>query len=249
MEPQKPPSLGVMPPGVGDFFQHYFKSAIPGGSSNLQISPSHVEAIKTALSFTPIVGDAISAYDAYKSALAGNYGDAALNALGVLPFVPGMVSKAPAIAEKAVSKVPLSEMRLTKERGYYGYPDGSSKGMLVYMPPQKFLDLAMQGADVEKRASSMKKFDANKFNEEFLPYLDLSTNKKGLSSVVSHEGRARATRAMMDGVEEIPVVLSSTDKRFKSLDEFPGIVQKEKSKSLVSLDDVTPVEILQKQAK
>lgn len=249
MEPQKPPSFGIMPSGFGQALRSYIQDALPGGALNPEISPSHVEAFKAALSFTPVAGDAISAYDAYKAALSGNYGEAALNALGVLPFVPGVIGKAPAVAEKTVAKVPLSDMRLSKERSYYGYPDGSSKGMLVYMPPQKFLDLAIQGADVEKRASKMKKFDANKFNEEFLPYLDLSTNKKGLSSVVSHEGRARATRALMDGVEEIPVVLSSRDKRFKSLDEFPGIVQKEKSKSLVSLDDVTPIEVLQKQIK
>lgn len=48
------------------------------------------EYAKTAGSVLPGIGDAISAYDAYKSFKAGNYGESALNAIGVLPFIPSL---------------------------------------------------------------------------------------------------------------------------------------------------------------
>lgn len=45
---------------------------------------------KTALGFTPVVGDVMSGYDAIQAARQGNYGEAALNAIGLLPFIPSM---------------------------------------------------------------------------------------------------------------------------------------------------------------
>jgi hypothetical protein len=48
------------------------------------------EQIKGGLSAMPIIGDAISGYDAYHAAKKGNYGESALNAAGLLPFIPGM---------------------------------------------------------------------------------------------------------------------------------------------------------------
>ena len=48
------------------------------------------DVAKTALGFTPIVGDVMSGYDALQALRQGNYGEAALNAVGLLPFVPGM---------------------------------------------------------------------------------------------------------------------------------------------------------------
>lgn len=49
-----------------------------------------MEAAKGMLGFTPIVGDILSGYDAIQAARQGNYGEAALNAIGLLPFVPSM---------------------------------------------------------------------------------------------------------------------------------------------------------------
>lgn len=61
--------------------------ALKGGYA----SPEQVtEAGKAALGFTPIVGDVLSGYDAIQAARQGNYGEAALNAIGLLPFVPSM---------------------------------------------------------------------------------------------------------------------------------------------------------------
>ena len=46
--------------------------------------------VNTAISLTPGAGDIQSGYEAYRSAREGNYGEAGLNALGVLPFVPAL---------------------------------------------------------------------------------------------------------------------------------------------------------------
>ena len=48
------------------------------------------EYAKTAGSVLPGIGDAISAYDTYKSFKEGNYGESVLNAVGVLPFIPSL---------------------------------------------------------------------------------------------------------------------------------------------------------------
>lgn len=52
-------------------------------------TPEQAEDVaKTALGFTPVVGDVMAGYDALQAARQGNYGEAALNAVGLLPFVP-----------------------------------------------------------------------------------------------------------------------------------------------------------------
>lgn len=53
-------------------------------------APADPELTKGVLGFLPGVGDAISGYDAYDSARQGNYGEAALNAAGVIPGVPSL---------------------------------------------------------------------------------------------------------------------------------------------------------------
>lgn len=48
------------------------------------------ERVKGGASALPVIGDAISGYDAYQSAKQGDYLGAALNAVGMLPLVPGL---------------------------------------------------------------------------------------------------------------------------------------------------------------
>lgn len=48
------------------------------------------ERVKGGASALPVIGDAISGYDAYQSAKQGDYMGAALNAVGMLPLVPGL---------------------------------------------------------------------------------------------------------------------------------------------------------------
>lgn len=59
--------------------------------------PAPPEVVKGVLDFTPIIGDALSAHDAWDAAKQGNYGEAALNAVGVLPGIPSL-GKAASIA-------------------------------------------------------------------------------------------------------------------------------------------------------
>ena len=48
------------------------------------------ERVKGGASALPVIGDAISGYDAYQSAKQGDYLGAALNAVGLLPIIPGL---------------------------------------------------------------------------------------------------------------------------------------------------------------
>lgn len=70
--------------------KQYFQDAMLGGALNAEWTPQRVEAAKLGLGFTPVVGDIMSGYDAVQAARQGNYGEAALNAVGVLPFVPSL---------------------------------------------------------------------------------------------------------------------------------------------------------------
>lgn len=54
-------------------------------------SPMAVEdRLKGGASVLPIIGDAISGYDAYQAARRGDYTGAMLSAVGLLPFIPGI---------------------------------------------------------------------------------------------------------------------------------------------------------------
>jgi hypothetical protein len=161
-------------------------------------------------------------------------------AIGVMPAVA-----APVGMLKGAAKVPVFAERLLKEQSYYGRPmQKASGGILTYMPPEKFLSLVTTGTDVEKRAKKMGKFDPVKLNEDYLPYLDITFGGNKPSQVISHEGRARAARAMMDGVEQIPVVISSKGVLFKSVNDLPQELLREKSKIKIRLDDVEPTKLL-----
>lgn len=92
-------------PSLFDAFKQYINDAKPGGLLNPEVPPGGpTELAKGLLSFTPGIGDAISGYDAYQSAKQGNYGEAALNGLGLLPFVPAMGGVVKSVASKSGKK-------------------------------------------------------------------------------------------------------------------------------------------------
>lgn len=64
------------------------------------------EYAKTVGSVLPGIGDVISAYDTYKSLQEGNYGEAGLNALGLLPFVPSLGGMTKDISKKIKTLLP-----------------------------------------------------------------------------------------------------------------------------------------------
>lgn len=117
-------------------FGQYLRDALPGGALNPEWTPSRVENAKTALSFTPVVGDVLSGYDAIQSARQGNYGEAALNAAGLLPFVPSLagifVGKGAKTWNKAMNdmaqeleKQGVSAEKIWETTGNFRSPDGN----------------------------------------------------------------------------------------------------------------------------
>jgi len=62
-----------------------------GSRGDTAVSDPEAEAyLKLAADFTPGFSDVMSAKDAYEALMAGNYGDAALSSLGILPFIPNI---------------------------------------------------------------------------------------------------------------------------------------------------------------
>mgnify|MGYP000143151900 CR=1 FL=1 len=92
------PRNALAPAPVNSLMQPYFGNpnvaaqgakarALRGGYASPEVA---TDVVKTALGFTPVVGDIMSGYDAVQAARQGNYGEAALNAVGLLPFVPSL---------------------------------------------------------------------------------------------------------------------------------------------------------------
>jgi hypothetical protein len=77
--------------GLLEAFKQYVRDASPRGLLNPEVPiGGPTELAKGLLGFTPVVGDAISAYDAVQSARKGDYLGAALNGVGLLPFIPSV---------------------------------------------------------------------------------------------------------------------------------------------------------------
>lgn len=111
------------------------------------------------------------------------------------------------IEESAPAEVEITRERDSVERAYYGYSDGRSKGLRVWISPDDFLALAPPSLEgtVEARAGRMGAFDNEKFNgTDYLPHLQIERD----GQVVDHEGRARALVAKRSGVAKIPVTIS-----------------------------------------
>lgn len=77
--------------GLLDAFKQYIKEASPGGLLNSEWTPENVRMAGEAASMIPNpAGDIASGLLAIDDVRQGNYGDAALNGLGLLPFVPSL---------------------------------------------------------------------------------------------------------------------------------------------------------------
>lgn len=77
--------------GLLDAFKKYVKDAAPGGLLNPELTPQNIRTAGEYASMTPNpIGDVASGLLAVDDLRKGNYGDAALNGIGLLPFVPAM---------------------------------------------------------------------------------------------------------------------------------------------------------------
>jgi len=80
----------------------------------------HNPIVNTAISLTPGAGDVQSGYEAVQSAKQGNWGEAGLNALGVLPFIPALGGMTKLAKNEKIINVPISQI----EHGESAMPGG-----------------------------------------------------------------------------------------------------------------------------
>lgn len=72
--------------------KRFINDAMPGGLLNPELTPENIRASAEVGSMEPgIIGSGLSGFLAIDDMRNGNYGDAALNGIGVLPILPSMV--------------------------------------------------------------------------------------------------------------------------------------------------------------
>lgn len=77
--------------GLLNALKQYVSDAMPGGLLNAEWTPQSVRTAGEAMSMIPNpMGDVASGLLAVDDMRKGNYGDAALNGVGLLPFIPAM---------------------------------------------------------------------------------------------------------------------------------------------------------------
>lgn len=109
-----------------DALKQYLSEAMPGGALNPEWTPDRVESAKMAAGLMPVVGDVISGYDVADALSKGELGEAGLSAIGLLPFVPGVTSK----ATKGMSKPPRMSKADAEAAGYW-HPIGGGKKLPI----------------------------------------------------------------------------------------------------------------------
>lgn len=148
----------------------YVKDAQPGGLLNPEVPKGGpTELAKGLLGFTPGIGDAISAYDAVQSAREGDYLGAALNGVGVLPFVPGIAG----VVTKHTDWPKIDPKLFNDEK------IGKAKLSYTVKPEQKEVEIASLRVPQAHRGQG----DARKAMEELLTEVDAAgyTAKLGAS--------------------------------------------------------------------
>ena len=150
--------------------------------------PAPPEVVKGVLGFTPGVGDAISAYDAYDAAKQGNYGEAALNAIGVLPGIPSLGA---AVKGAAVLAAPASTIGVLNKLADMKNVELAGSRIANALPSQsgmiktQFGRIAKNGedtrylADMLKRAGESAGYDVTHSRSAISPSQYVSFTKRG----------------------------------------------------------------------
>jgi hypothetical protein len=163
------------------------------------------DVAKTALGFTPVIGDLLSGYDAVQAARQGNYGDAMLLGLGLLPLVPSL-SAGSKVADKVVAASNLFDSNAV-QRAVKEANDPKAKETLAFVRPQDFLSLSapLEKPSKEKLDRIRQAIGTNTPLAD-VPYLEMRVSKdQSRARVTGHEGRHRAMVLMEQGVEYMPV--------------------------------------------
>ena len=133
--------------GLLDAFKQYIKDAMPGGLLNPEWTPQNVRNAGEAMSMIPNpVGDVASGLLAVDDLRKGDYGSAALNSIGLLPFVPamgGVIKEVGKLPKKGIYPPSVDPSSFTKDMpemfgtGMSGSIKKLSNGDFFgrYMPP------------------------------------------------------------------------------------------------------------------
>jgi hypothetical protein len=200
-------------------------------------NPEATGYLKTAAGLVPGFSDVMSVKDAFDSALKGEYGEAILNGIGVLPFIPslgGILKNSP--LKDATELFKPSKVKQALEET----ADPLAKERLVYMKLDDFLNSATKiDKPREEKIKSIKEALDNNIPLDDVPYLIIRTdskNKRG--QVIGHEGRHRAMVLKEMGYDYMPVRLMTrqqitkkekVDMRNKELEGFPSKIRQQEN--------------------
>lgn len=190
--------------------------------------------VNTAIGLSPGAGDVQAGYEAIRSAQQGNYGEAGLNALGVLPFIPALGGITKNIKPETLEQLGkyFDESAIEAIKAPLNY---KSRQTTVLMNPNEFLAYAAKDAPNKLKAAEIEqKFaEGSKLAEGNIPQLWFD-QQGNVASITGHEGRHRARYLQEQGVELMPVNVKSSNirwseqvepNRFDYVQEWPQTLQ------------------------
>ena len=160
-----------MPDRYNELFREFMKAPEPrvptrdsqNALGRKQFDPEKASIAEAIMSITPILGDVLSAKDTAASLSEGNYGEAALNGVGLLPFVPGMAGAVKKVAPSATDagQAVAEGLALTKVLDELGKPlkvyrgikpnrPYTKEGFTYHSPSQLEAARYSQGGDVHE---------------------------------------------------------------------------------------------------
>jgi len=107
------------------------------------------------------------------------------------------------------------------------YNDGSTRGILVIMPPEKFLKLTPVDPYIKDRTEKKGKFNPSLFYEPRMPKLFIG---KDNHKIVGHEGRSRVLLAMQSKIKFVPIIIVlDKSNKIVNLEDAPEVLEAEES--------------------